>query len=266
MKMEPEPKKDELLVLWHKECLQSRKAKRKHLKVSKTDFGTESAKGSIKLDLEKVPELYHPSASSGRMALWCPPLGFTSPHFLETPRSPHKPAAYQTARSREETPRALSSRSSIPLTSRSDTLLSTKEACWAESLRTTPASGGTSSNFLRALAPLVRQHHRPADASSPRARREELMAYMARAGHAAGSLSALDPPPPAATASPAAPSPAERVLGRLAPPPPPPMVFKRPRPALLDESLTTTDISREWYFQQQELRARGRLSWTRADR
>ena len=44
--------------------------------------------------------------------------------------------------------------------------------------------------------------------------------------------------------------------------PAPPMVFERPRPALLDESLTRVDLSRDWYFEQQRRRACGGLSWT----
>jgi hypothetical protein len=264
-KIEPEPKKDELLILWHKQCLQTRSGERKKLKSSKREMG--DSKDFIKLDLERIPNLYHPPAPTGRMALWCPPLGFTSPHFIESPKSSRRSTAPQTARSWDESPRAMSPRYSIPTTSRADTLLSTKEACWAESLRSTPAIGGTSSNFLRALALPSRLRPRPADSASPRARREELMELLARVGNAVGSLSALDPsaPPLAAPGFSQTERLLDRVMGRIAPPPPP-MVFKRPRPALLDESLSPMDITRDWYFQQQELRAQRRLSWTRRDR
>ena len=93
------------------------------------------------------------------------------------------------------------------------------------------------------------------------------MELLARVGNAVGSLSALDPsaPPLAAPGFSQTERLLDRVMGRIAPPPPP-MVFKRPRPALLDESLSPMDITRDWYFQQQELRAQRRLSWTRRDR
>jgi hypothetical protein len=263
------PKKDELLVLWHKQCLETRSDAKNQTKVACQIGAVEAS--TIQFD-EKVPELYHPAASqpASKIALWCPPLGFTSPHFLDGSSSSRRINTSNTSRSSEERP-LLTARSSMPLTSRSDTLLSTKEACWAESLRSTDARGGTHTSFLRAVTPWSRLRHGPQDASSPRARREQLIARIALSGHAATSLTSLDPPPPGARdafpregrgGAGASSLSLRRLLRPVGPAPAPPMVFERPRPALLDESLTRVDLSRDWYFERQRRRACGTLSWT----
>ncbi len=244
---------------WHKQCLATRADKRQQSQLADTE-----ELSTIRFD-ERVPELYHPAASllAPKMALWCPPLGFTSPHIFEGLSPARRTNMSYSLGPNEETLPLLSARSS-----RSDTLLSTKEACWAQSLRASDATGGTTTSFLRAVTPWSRLRHRPLEASSPRARREQLMARIALAGHAASTLATLDPPPIGAQSISAL-SPREgisslalRRLVRTADHPAPPMVFQRPRPGLLDESLTTVELSRDWYLQQQRRRACGDLSWT----